>query len=186
MNEYYYAGDSFVNMNNNIAYKILENDTLLRLLVYTTPDALDPSKPSIKDYLGEEHFYDIINQMPDIQEDYEKTKIWFTPYILDTQETKKVELRFFIHKGIPEHVYLTNIIWAFQIVMSNSLQMLDGGINRSYLIIRELLKTFNGEDIDGVGELQFAAKNIPLPPMQIYKFSDFHMGYTLYAKNFAR
>jgi hypothetical protein len=162
-------------INKNIAYKLLENENLLRLLFYNTPDAL--TKPSVQETLGD-NFYSIIDQS---FEKYQTTHIFFTPFPRVSQDTEKVELRFYIQRIIPENIYLSKTLFGFQIVMSDKLQMLDDGINRAYLIINELLKTLNGQEIGGVGCLYFA----DVPPTEIIKFSDYHIGYQLFARNFS-
>lgn len=174
-NNYTFSLTGIENINNNIAYKLMENEKLLKLLYYNSSNAL--SQPPVQETLGE-NFYSIISQD---YNNYSSTHIFFTPFPRVTQETEKVELRFYIHRIIPTNIYLAKTIFGFQIVMSDKLQMLDDGVNRAYLIINELLNTLNGQEIGGVGNLYFS----DVPPTEIVKFSDYHIGYQLFARNFS-
>ena len=133
-----------------IANRIMKNDTICRLLKYQTRDALDKEKyPNVD---GAELINKQILIVPKIYDD-SNDKMSYVTAIFDT---------FVVSEMNPEFK-LTTI--RFDIACPYDEWLLDEQSLRPYLIMEEIDKMFNQQELAGIGNLQFwSASALTLSP----------------------
>lgn len=103
------------------------------------------------------------------------TRIFFTPFDIETPNSERAELRFFFREFIPnQNSVLSSVNIQFEIIVSDQIWRLDFGRQRPITMISEILKTLNGEEIDGIGKIYFNN------PIRVVRYNKFFSGYTLY------
>lgn len=163
----YFYGEQLDLINKSIFDNIFANEILIKLLWYNTSDALSLSNVS------EKNKYAMIDQT-----DYTNTRIFDqrAPYVVENN--KRSELRFFLYEIYPENTVLAKVCMGFQIIIHKDKDVwhLDDGNIRLYKIYQELLKTFNGKEVSGIGDMIF------LRPQRIESFGEFFDGFTLFGQ----
>jgi hypothetical protein len=84
---------------------------------------------------------------------HSQQRIFKYPFFNNVVDEVRSELRFFIPRIKPENIYLSEVSIVFQIVIHNSIIDLDDNKQRTFKMIEEILKIFNGNDIGGIGNL---------------------------------
>ena len=156
--------ESLDNILTNIAIKIVDNLDLMKCLKFNTTDALLQS-------ITEEQRYELINQDGDIT----NTRVFFQPFNNLTITEARSEIRIYHASFKPDNIYLTDIIVGFDIVVHNNLWRLDDGKRRPTTILKLLLGSLNGQDVNAIGNLSFVNR-----PCSLRYFNDSFTGYTLY------
>ncbi len=132
------------NIISNIGNTLIENQNLLKLIKYNSSNALLQPDLTIEEIIDLCGFgSDPLNQQ----------RIFKYPFFNNIVDSVRSELRFFIPKIKPENIYLSEVFINFQIIIHNSIIDLDNNKQRTFKIIEEILKTFNREDINGIGNL---------------------------------
>jgi hypothetical protein len=145
----------------NILINLMENQTLLKCLKYTSSDAL--SQPD----LTEDEKMGLLN--PD--QDFTNVRIFFTPFDYQTTDTTRTELRVFVSEFSPDNHILSKVRIMFQVVVSNHMWRLDAGKQRPLTMISEILKTLHGKEVGAIGELMF------LDPFRLKFYNKEYSGY---------
>lgn len=143
--------DNLDKILNNIAGLLIKDDSLVKYLQFNTKDALSQS-------ITDDKRYQLINQDGDIT----NTRIFFQPFNNQTLSDERTELRIYYAQFVPKNAYLSNISIGFDIVVHNKLWQVNGGKQRPIEILHELLKTLNGKEVKGIGELSFTNRGANL------------------------
>jgi len=137
--------DGIQNLLSNIGNKIIENKTLMKCLQYDSADALSQPEITI------EQIIDMVGKGSD---PVNQQKLFKMPFYDSVVSDPRTEIRFFIPIFEPNNIYLTNVDICFQIVIHNSRWDLDGNYIKPLVMVNEILKDFNGQDLGGIGVLQ--------------------------------
>lgn len=143
--------------------KLMESQTLFKCLKYTTSDALSQAD------LTEDEIFELTNQEGDMKD----TRVLFTPFNLNVDDTARTELRVFVRRFKPNNIYLANVEVSIQVITHNSLCRLDNGQQRLLVMIQEILKLLHGTDIGFIGNLLFEND------ISIGQYNSFFTGYEL-------
>ena len=139
--------DGIQNLLSNIGNKIIENKTLMRCLQYDSADALSLSQPEVT-------IEQIIDMVGKGSYPANQQKLFKMPFYDSVISDPRTEIRFFIPIFEPNNIYLTNVDICFQIVVHNAKWDLDDNYIKPLVMVSELLKNFNGQDLGGIGVLQ--------------------------------
>lgn len=154
--------DNLDKILNSIASLLIQDIDLAKYLKFNTKDAL------LQPITNDER-YQLINQDGDTT----NTRIFFQPFNNQTLSDERTELRIYYAQFAPKNIYLANISVGFDIVVHNNLWQVDGGKQRPVEILHLLLKTLNGVDVKGIGELAFVNRAASL----IY-YNNYFTGYS--------
>lgn len=134
---------------NILAYLMVENESLWKLLKYNTTDAL--SKPDLTLKEKRSLIYNGIG-------DSEGYNVFRCPFVDDAFTKEVSQIRIYALTVKPENRSVSTIDLAIDCITHVKLVNLDGAQNRAELMVEEVLKTLNGQDINGVGKLFFDAR----------------------------
>lgn len=152
------------NILSNIGNKLVENQTLLKCIVYDNEDALSQPDLSIQDIIK------IIGRGDNPRE---QQRIFKVPFNDNTVEEEHIELRFFLPIFNPNNLYLSEVMISFQIIIYNTLWELLNNEMRPFVMIYQILKDFNGYDIDSIGELKLTN------PIRLVMWNKHYSGYEI-------
>ena len=148
-----------------IPYKIimalLTNDNLCKLLYYPTKDALD--KPN----LTMEQKLSMIWTGQDNMQDY---NIFMTNVQPNEETVNRTILRVYRYNTYPENNVRAVVANAFDLLFGSKIPLVVyNGVtcNRGDVIEMEIMRTLNGEDVAGVGFLQYDARLTSLCRSQV-------------------
>lgn len=121
--------------------RLLANKELLRLLVYTDKDPLNPEKPEIKAsdaYLNGDN--GVIRIIP----------------IIGTKENSQSIITLRVLKGVPSmnNTDFLDIYFAIEIFVPTEQWVIKGDNLRPYSIMGEIQKTLEGKNINGLGTIR--------------------------------
>jgi len=136
--------DNIDNILRNISLKLIVNENLCKLLKYNDSFALFED-------ITEEQRYELNVQDGDIT----NTRIFYQPFNNDTITDQRTELRIYFMNFKPDNLYLTKVNIGFDLVVHNDLWRLEQGKQRPTTMFKEILKSLNGQLVDGIGELSF-------------------------------
>lgn len=132
-----------------IIMALLENDNFCKLLYYNTMDALD--KPNLT-----------ISQKRalvwDGQDDMDNYHIFMTNVQPNEEISNRTIVKIYRYNTEPIHRVNAVVAYAFDILFGSKIPLVKyNGItcNRGDVIEAEIMKTLNGEDVAGVGFLQY-------------------------------
>jgi hypothetical protein len=132
-----------------ITHLLLNNEDIFKLLKYNENNALDLNNLSISEkrnliYKGQTDSspYKIFMQ-PTTDDAFPDTGSFLRVYIVDIYPTDHI-------KGL--------VTIAFEILCHNKINSLNNYSTRMHWMLQNILSTFNGANIDGIGELFFNAK----------------------------
>lgn len=182
------------NLTNEIATYLLDlpkagympQDTgaradLIRMLYYDVPDALDRSAhelptPQQKKTL----IYNPKIPTPTATQAPQGYRIFFQPRIGETQTEQKTELRIFMGETYPVSDYRAIQAIEFQILCGMSLDTMQGGVSRSYLILLDIIRALNGVDIgSGSNTIHFNREYYHFSGSEYFNDGRFNVGYYL-------
>jgi len=143
---------------------------LLKLLKYNSTDALSKSD------LTDDEKYSLIDQI-----DVDDTRIFMSPFNNTIVEEERSELRLFLGEISPDNKFLAQTVFVFQILVYNTLWPLQDTKQRPIRILQEVLKSLNGQYLQGVGQLYFTSMNNARHVMFTKDFS----GYVLTLQNWS-
>lgn len=155
------------NILSNIGNKLISNQTILKCVAYDSEDAL--SQPD----LG---IQDIIKLIGKSDDPRSQQKVFKVPFNENIVEEAHSEVRFFLPSFNPNNLYLSEVIISFQILIYNSLWELSNNQMRPFVIINQILKDFNGYDINSIGELRLNN------PIRIVTWNTEYSGYEVIMK----
>ena len=124
---------------SNIGNKLIQNQPLLKCLKYDSSDAL--SKPKLTS-----------EEIIELVENEEKRRIYRSPFNKQVVDEARTELRVFFPEIIPQNIYLARLTVVFEIIVHESLWELDNNKDRPLIMIGEILKELNGEQVGGIGK----------------------------------
>ncbi len=139
---------------SNIGNMLIGNQNLLKCIKYNTPNALSQSNLIIEEII------DIAGQGTN---PINQQRIFKYPFYDNIVDEVRTELRFFIPEIKPQNIYLSELSISFQIITHNSLIDLDDNKQRTLVMVKEILTTFNGNDVGGIGNL-ILSKPIKITP----------------------
>lgn len=121
--------------------RLLANKELLRLLIYTDKDPLNPEKPEIKAsdaYLNGDN--GVIRIIP----------------IIGTKENSQSIITLRVLKGVPSmnNTDFLDIYFAIEIFVPTEQWVIKGDNLRPYSIMGEIQKTLEGKNINGLGTIR--------------------------------
>lgn len=123
---------------------------IARMLWYDTADALDRSvNPLPTAEQKKSLIYNPKDPTPDIQKRPKGYRLFLQPRIGETQTEQKTELRVFMGETYPTSDYRAIQAIEFQILCGMSLDVMQGGISRSYNMLLSIIRALNGVDIGG-------------------------------------
>ena len=146
-----------------VAEKLLANQKLLRLLMYTDKDPLNPNKPNIS--------------KKDVYKNGRDGNIRVIPKILDKTEDTSV-LSLMVLKGVPspENIEVLDIYISIEIFVPNNQWVIKGENLRPYAIMGEIQRSLEGEEINGLGTINGSGFSVHFFSEEM---SDFMMNYTI-------
>lgn len=136
----------------NIIVKLFENDNLWKMIYYNTYDCLSQAP------LTMEQKSDLIWKDQDRMEDY---NIFLSSLNENMLPESKTFIKLYNLDMSPDNHIVSTVAYQFEIFCGGKISMIDyNGIpaNRLDVIKMEVLKVLNGEDVAGVGVLQFNSK----------------------------
>ena len=152
----------------NISLKLIDNQDLLKLLWFNEKNAL--SQNNITDTIK----YSMIDQ-----EDLTNTKIFITPFTGAVIEAEKSELRAYLYNVTPDNNILSRTVFNFEVLVHNNLWILDQAKQRPVRICSEVLKSLNGQEVNGIGRLYFSNRD----RIQLVRFNENYTGYIFSMQN---
>lgn len=132
-----------------IVMALLENDNFCKLMYYNTIDALDQPNLTI------EQKRDLIW---DGQDDMDNYNIFLTNVQPNEETINRTILKVYRYVSDPINRNVATVAYAFDVLFGSKIPLVRyNGItcNRGDVIEMEIMKTLNGEDVAGVGFLQF-------------------------------
>lgn len=156
---------------NILAYLMANNENIWKLLKYNTPDAL--SQPELT---MEEKRAMIFNGTGDSEEYH----VFRSPF-LDDAFTKEVsQLRIFALTVNPNNRSMSTVDFGIECVTHIKLVNIDGCKSRAETMVEEVLKTLNGQEINGVGKLFFDMSEAPYDAARGDIFNNrYYFGFTI-------
>lgn len=154
---------------------------IARMLWYDTNDALDRSAHALP--TAQEKKTLIYN--PKIPTPTEKQapkgyRIFLQPRIGETQTEQKTELRIFMGETYPVSDFRAMQAIEFQILCGMSLDTMQGGISRSYLMLLSIIRALNGVDIGaGSNTIHFNRDYYHFSGSEYFNDGRFNCGYYL-------
>lgn len=156
-----------------IEYMILHNENIFKLLKYNDTDALD--KPNLT-------FEEKVALIYKGEQDSSQFRIFMQPYTDDAIINEIAQFRVFPEYIYPKDNIKAEVYFAFEILTHNKINTLkDGYKTRIVCLLNEVLRTFNGININGVGKLFFDAKvsrSVTVARQNIYNQRNY-FGYTI-------
>lgn len=150
--------DSF----KKIIKPLLESDILFEMLKYSSDDALGKG-------VTKKEKLELINQG-----DKENRRVIFQPWKKDMViDDERTELRIYLLSMNPTNRYIGKIYFGFDVFTHDNLWQLDEGRQRVLLMVQEIYKILNANEVDFLGKLE-AENN----RMQLRDFADGFTGYT--------
>lgn len=135
-----------------IMYLIDNNETIWKMLKYESPDAWKQPNLSRKEKM------DLIYRGTGNQCDF---NVFMDEGQNDVFTESTCLLRIFPYELFPENYVETDIYVCFQILTYYDINHLSNYQTRTDVIVSELLRTFNGKSIDGVGRIVFDRNTFP-------------------------
>lgn len=130
---------------NIVRYLINNNEDIWKILKYNTPDALD--LPQLTNNEKRDLIY---NGEEDAEDQFRVFRDIFTD---DTQQDRVTQLRIFPSRYDSDNKVNGIVDIIFQVVTHVKVNYLDNYTTRIDYLTEQLIKTLNGEEIDGVGKL---------------------------------
>ena len=134
---------------NIISYLMTNNENIWKLLKYNTPDALSRPNLSIQEKRA------LIFNGNNDSEDF---KVYRSPFLDESFTKQTSQLRVYALTVLPDNRSLSTIDFAIDCLTHIKLVNLDGCKSRAELMVEEVLKTLNGQDINGVGKIFFDSR----------------------------
>ena len=132
-----------------IVMALLENDNFCKLLYYNTPDAL--SKPNLTMAQKRQLIWDGQDNMED-----------YNIFLTNVQPNEEIENRTIVkvyrYNTEPVNNVMATVCYRFDILFGSKIPLVKyNGLtcNRGDVIEMEIMKSLNGEDVAGVGFLQY-------------------------------
>lgn len=132
-----------------IVMALLENDDFCKLIYYNTIDALDQPNLTIEQKR---------NLIWDGQDDMENYNIFLTNVQPNEETYNRTVVKVYRYVTEPINRNVATIAYAFDILFGSKIPLVRyNGItcNRGDVIEMEIMRTLNGEDVAGVGYLQY-------------------------------
>lgn len=129
---------------NILCYLMTNNEKIWKLLKYNTPNAL-----SYPDLTMDEKRAMIFNGTGDS----ENFNVFRNPFVDDAFTSEVSQLRIYALTVVPNNRSVSTIDFAIDCITHVKLSNIDGCRNRAEMLVEEVIKTLNGQDIDGVGVL---------------------------------
>ena len=132
-----------------IVMALLENDNFCKLLYYNTYDALDRPNLTMTQKKA------LIWEGQDHMEDY---NIFLTNVQPNEETDNRTILKVYKYVNDPVNRNISTVAYEFDILFGSKIPLVQyNGItcNRGDVIEMEIMRTLNGEDVAGVGYLQF-------------------------------
>jgi hypothetical protein len=146
----------FPDLSYNITKKLMtDNELIWKLLKYTDNDAWkdDTDHPNLT--MAEKGA--LINDgSPD--DDHSKFRIYFDVGQDSSWDVQACFLRIVPTDLYPANHIVGNVVVAFETVCHNQINALSNYTTRLNLVTQQLLETFNGKEIGGLGRLYFDAR----------------------------
>lgn len=137
--------EGFSNLAYNIlSYLMTNNENIWKLLKYNTTNAL-----SYGDLTMDEKRSLIFNGTGDS----ENFNVFRSPFVDDAFTSEVSQLRIYALTINPNNRSLSTIDFAIDCITHVKLCNIDGCKNRAEVMVEEVIKTLNGQDIDGVGRI---------------------------------
>ena len=156
-----------------INYLVENNEDIWKLLKYNDNDALSPSNPNLS---KSEKGSLIYSGQPDAS----LYRVFMQPATDSAFEKQSTQLRVYPDIIIPHNRINGTVTMTFEIVSHADLNSLSNYGTRIVWIIQQLIKTFNGKNIKGVGNLAFDKQGCPYDSAKqnLYNRKNY-FGYTL-------
>ena len=139
-----------------IPYKIImaliENDNFCKLMYYNTMDALDKPALTMEQKKG------LIWTGQDNMDDY---NIFMTNVQPNEETINRTVLKVYRYNTTPDNNVRAVVAYAFELLYGTKMPLVTyNGVtcNRGDVIEMEIMKTLNGEDVAGVGFLQYDSR----------------------------
>ena len=133
----------------NIISYLFRNEMIWKLLKYDDYDCLE--KPNLTD----DEKSQMVWRNQDNQSDY---NVFLTKLELDSVGDTRTILKIYDYSITPENRLLATICTKFDVVTIGKAHLVDYNgvpVNRVTLIKQQIIKTLNGADVNGVGEMAF-------------------------------
>lgn len=131
---------------NILTHLVFNNENLWKLLKYNTPDAL--SKPNLTTEEKTSMIYDGVG-------DSEEYNVFRSPFLDEAFTKQTSQLRIYSTTINPDNRSYGTIDFAIDCLTHIKLININGCKSRVEYMVEEVLKTLNGQEINGVGKLFF-------------------------------
>lgn len=133
-----------------IIMALMENDNFCKLMYYNTIDALD--KPALTIEQKQKLIWD------GIEDHMENSNIFITNVQPNEEFENRTILKCYKYETMPNDLVLSTLNYKFDVLFGSKIPIVNyQGIpcNRGDLIEMEIMRSLNGQDVAGVGFLQF-------------------------------
>lgn len=154
---------------------------IARMLWYDDPHALDRDAHSLPTEKEKKTLiYKANVPTPTLKQAPKGYRLFLQPRIGETQTEQKVELRVFPGETYPINSFTAKQAVEFQILVGMSMDVMDGGISRSYKLVLDIIRALNGVDIGGgVNTMRFDRDFYHYCRTQYFNDGRFNVGYYL-------
>lgn len=132
-----------------IAHLIENNEDIFKLLKYNTSNALECVNLTLEEK---------VNLIYKGESDSTPFKIFMQPITDDAFPENSTQFRVYIDNIIPNDQIRGLTTFVFEIFCHNKINTLNNYSTRMHWMLQQIISTFNGAIIDGIGELFFNAK----------------------------
>lgn len=132
-----------------IGHLLLNNEDIFKLLKFNDSNALDLANLTMSEKR---------NLIYKGQTDSTPFKIFMQPMTDDAFPDTGTLLRIYVADIYPTDHIKGIVTFAFEILCHNKINTLNNYSTRMHYMLRSIISTFNGANIDGIGELFFNAK----------------------------
>jgi hypothetical protein len=146
--------EDFPLISYNITKKLMEDNELIwKLLKYTDKDAWREDHANLT--MAEKAW--LINDgTPD--ENHERFRVFFDIGQDDSWKNEACVLRITPSDLYPTNHIVGNVVMAFEVLCHYNINTLSNYMTRLNLITQQLLETFNGKEVGGLGRLYFDSR----------------------------
>lgn len=138
----------------NVIKVLFQNEDLWKLIKYDSNDALSPLKPNLT--IGEKRSLIWNGELTDDKVDSSKYRVFKQSSTDDSFGDRNTQLRVYIGEINPENIKMSTVDIFIEIITHSKLNgLIDTEKNRVSSLLKNVLGTLNGSDIEGIGKLYF-------------------------------
>lgn len=138
----------------NVIKVLFQNEDLWKLIKYDSNDALSPLKSNLT--ISEKRSLIWNGELTDDKVDSSKYRVFKQSSTDDSFGDRNTQLRVYIGEINPENIKMSTVDIFIEIITHSKLNgLIDTERNRVSSLLKNVLGTLNGSDIEGIGKLYF-------------------------------